>query len=182
MRLAVDFEQLHQELSDYIVEGSQERYRLDWPGKREALALSNAPIAKTLRPELEQSVSFENTSNAFVEGDNLDALKLLQEMYLGQVKIIYIDPPYNTGSDLIYEDDFTDYSEDFLIQTNQKDYTGNRLVSNPELNGRFHSDWLSMIYPRLQLARNLLSDDGAMFISISNDEFHNLKKICDEIF
>lgn len=182
VRLAVDFDQLRQELSDHIVEGPQERYRLDWPGKREALALANAPIAKTLRPFEAESSSFSSTQNLFIDGDNLEALKLLQESYLGQIKLIYIDPPYNTGSDLIYDDDFSDLTEDFLISTNQKDNVGNRLVANPESNGRFHSEWLSMMYSRLKLSRNLLSDDGAVFISIANDEFQNLKKICDEIF
>ena len=182
LRLAVDFDQLRQELSAHIVEGGQERYRLDWPGKREALALSNAPIAKTLRPIEADSECFENTQNLFIEGDNLEALKLLQEMYLGQIKIIYIDPPYNTGSDLIYDDEFCEPTEDFLIKSNQKDPLGNRLVANPDSKGRFHSDWLSMMYTRLRLARNLLKDDGAIFISIANDEFHNLRKICDEVF
>ena len=178
----MDFDQLRQELSDHIVEGPQERYRLDWPGKREALLLSNAPIAKTLRPAEAESVSFETTQNLFIEGDNLEALKLLQEMYLGHIKVIYIDPPYNTGSDLIYDDEFDEPTEDFLIKSNQRDESGNRLVSNAESNGRFHSDWLTMMYARLRLARNLLREDGAIFISIANDEFHNLRKICDEIF
>ena len=144
--------------------------------------LSNAPIAKTLRPAEAESVSFETTQNLFIEGDNLEALKLLQEMYLGHIKVIYIDPPYNTGSDLIYDDEFDEPTEDFLIKSNQRDESGNRLVSNAESNGRFHSDWLTMMYARLRLARNLLREDGAIFISIANDEFHNLRKICDEIF
>lgn len=162
LRLAVDFDQLKQELSDSIVEGPQERYRLDWPGKREALLAANAPIAKTLRPCREESVDFDTTKNLFVEGDNLDALKLLQETYLGKVKMIYIDPPYNTGNDFIYKDDFAENTEDFLKRSNQKDTEGNRLVTNTEANGRFHSDWLSMMYPRLKLARNLLRDDGVI--------------------
>lgn len=182
LRLAVDFDQLRQELSDYVVDGAQERYRLDWPGKREALALSNAAVAKTLRPIRAESESFDTTRNLFIEGDNLEVLKLLQDSYLGQIKIIYIDPPYNTGSDLIYDDDFSEYGEDFLIRSNQKDEYGNRLVANAESNGRFHSDWLSMMYPRLRLARNLLKEDGAIFISIANHEVHNLRKVCDEIF
>lgn len=182
VRLMVDFDQLRQELSDSIVEGPQERYRLDWPGKREALALANKPIAKTLRPQPNESEEFFSTRNLFIEGDNLEVVKLLQEVYLGQVKTIYIDPPYNTGSDLIYEDDFSESMEEFLITSNQREDSGNRLIANPESNGRFHSDWLSMMYSRLKLARNLLRDDGAIFISIANDEFHNLKKICDEIF
>ena len=181
-KLAVDFDQLRQELSESIVEGPQERYRLDWPGKREALLTANAPIAKTLRPCREESVDFDTTKNLFIEGDNLDALKLLQETYLGQVKMIYIDPPYNTGKDFIYKDNFSENAEEFLKRSNQKDEEGNRLVANTESNGRFHSDWLSMIYPRLKLARNLLRDDGVIFISIDDGEVYNLRKICNEIF
>ncbi|WP_067105269.1 site-specific DNA-methyltransferase [Sphingopyxis granuli] len=182
VRLAVDFDQLRQELSDNIVDGPQERYRLDWPGKREALALANAPIAKTLRPVIAESENFDATQNLFIEGDNLEVLKLLQTTYLGKIKLIYIDPPYNTGSDLIYEDDFSKCGSEFLIKSNQSDAYGNKLVANSESNGRFHSDWLSMMYARLKIARNLLRDDGAIFISIANDEFHNLRKICDEVF
>jgi adenine-specific DNA-methyltransferase len=182
LKLAVDFDQLRQELSDSIVEGPQERYQLNWPGKREALLTANAPIAKTLRPAPDESVDFENTKNLFIEGDNLEALKLLQETYLGKVNIIYIDPPYNTGNDFIYEDDFAESTEEFFLKSNQKDGSGNRLVANTESNGRFHSDWLTMIYPRLKLARSLLSDDGAIFISIDDNELVGLKKICDEIF
>ena len=182
LKLAVDFDQLKQELSDSIVEGPQERYHLNWPGKREALLTANAPIAKTLRPCREESVDFDTTKNLFIEGDNLDALKLLQETYLGKVKMIYIDPPYNTGNDFIYEDDFAENADEFLLRSNQKDEEGNRLVANTESNGRFHSDWLSMIYPRLKLARNLLRDDGVIFISIDDGEFQNLRKVCDEIF
>lgn len=182
LRLAVDFDQLRQELSDHIVEGPHERYRLDWPGKREALVVSNAPIAKTLRPLIEESVSFDKTRNLFIEGDNLDALKLLQENYLGLIKLIYIDPPYNTGNDFIYEDNFSQGSDVYLRSSNQVDGDGNRLVANTSANGRFHSDWLSLIYPRLRMARNLLSDDGAIFINIDDSELSNLKSICDEIF
>lgn len=182
IKLAIDFDQLKQELSSSIVEGPQERYHLNWPGKREALLTANAPIAKTLRPCREESVDFDTTQNLFIEGDNLDALKLLQETYLGQVKMIYIDPPYNRGDDLLYEDDFAENTEGFLIRTNQKDVYGNRLKSNNESNGRFHSDWLSKLYMRLKLARNLLSDEGVIFISIDDNEAHNLKKLCDEIF
>ena len=181
LTLAVDFDQLKQELSEAIVEGPQERYHLNWPGKREALLTANAPIAKTLRPCREESVDFDSTQNLFIEGDNLEALKLLQETYLGKVKMIYIDPPYNTGNDFIYEDDFAENSEEFLKRSNQKDEQGNRLIANTEANGRFHSDWLSMIYPRLKLARNLLREDGVIFISI-DEEITNLKKICDEVF
>ncbi len=182
LKLAVDFDQLKQELSDSIVEGPQERYNLNWPGKREALLTANAPIAKTLRPCREESVDFDTTKNLFIEGDNLDALKLLQETYLGKVKMIYIDPPYNTGNDFIYEDDFAENTDEFLLRSNQKDEEGNRLVANTESNGRFHSDWLSMIYPRLKLARNLLRDDGVIFISIDDGEVAQLRKMCDEVF
>ncbi|GBE29017.1 putative methyltransferase [bacterium BMS3Bbin04] len=182
LKLSVDFDQLRQELSESIVEGPQERYHLNWPGKREALLTANAPIAKTFRPCREESVDFDTTKNLFIEGDNLDALKLLQETYLGKVKMIYIDPPYNTGNDFIYEDDFAENSEEFLKRSNQKDEEGNRLVANTESNGRFHSDWLSMVYPRLKLARNLLKDDGVIFISINDGEAHNVRKACDEIF
>jgi len=182
LKLAIDFDQLRQELSDSIVEGPQERYRLDWPGKREALLTANAPIAKTLRPCREESVDFDTTKNLFIKGDNLEALKLLQETYLGQVKMIYIDPPYNTGNDFIYEDDFAENTEEFLKRSNQKDEEGNRLVANTSANGRFHSDWLTMIYARLRLARNLLCDDGLIFMSIDTGEEANLTKIGDEIF
>ncbi|SLM61744.1 MULTISPECIES: site-specific DNA-methyltransferase [Dickeya] len=182
VKLAVDFDQLRQELADSIVEGPQERYHLNWPGKREALLTANAPIAKTLRPVREESVEFDTTKNLFIEGDNLEALKLLQETYLGKVKLIYVDPPYNTGSDFIYEDDFAENSEEYLLRSNQKDTHGNRLVANSESNGRFHSDWLSMIYPRLKLARSLLADDGVIFLSIDDNESANLKHILDEIF
>lgn len=182
IKLAVDFDLLKQELSGQIVEGPQERYHLNWPGKREALLTANAPIAKTLRPARDESVNFDTTKNLFIEGDNLEALKLLQETYLGKIKMIYIDPPYNTGNDFIYEDDFAEDVEEFKLRTNQKDAQGNRLVANTESNGRFHSDWLSFIYPRLKLARNLLSDDGLIFASIDSGEVANLRKIMDEIF
>lgn len=179
---AVDFDLLRQELSDHIVEGPQERYRLDWPGKRAAAFAANAPIAKTLRPIREESVDFDTTKNLFIEGDNLEALKLLQESYLGKVKLIYIDPPYNTGSDFVYEDDFAASRSDYLARSGQSASTGERLVVNTESNGRFHSDWLSMMYPRLKLARNLLSDDGVIFISIDDHEASQLRKLCDEVF
>jgi adenine-specific DNA-methyltransferase len=182
LKLAVDFDQLRQELSESIVEGPQERYHLNWPGKREALLTANAPIAKTLRPCREESADFDTTKNLFIEGDNLEALKLLQETYLGKVKMIYIDPPYNTGKDFIYEDDFAENSDEFLKRSNQKDEEGNRLVANTEANGRFHSDWLSMMYARLKLARNLIGDDGAIFISIDDNEIQNLRVLCDEVF
>ena len=182
VRRSIDFDQLRQELSTSIVEGPQERYQLNWPGKREALLTANAPIAKTLRPCRAESVDFDTTKNLFIEGDNLDALKLLQETYLNKVKLIYIDPPYNTGNDFIYEDDFAVDSESYKFQSTQEDAVGNRLVANTEVNGRFHSAWLSMIYSRLKLSRNLLSEDGVIFISIDDSEASSLKKICDEIF
>ena len=182
VKLAVDFDQLRQELAESIVEGPQERYHLNWPGKREALLAANAPIAKTLRPRWKESVDFENTKNLFIEGDNLDSLKLLQETYLGKVKMIYIDPPYNTGNDFIYDDDFSLTADEFLRRSNQKDETGNRLVANTESNGRFHSDWLSMMYPRLKLASRLLRDDGIAYIHIDDNEVDTLGKLCSEIF
>ncbi|OHC63214.1 MAG: DNA methyltransferase [Rhodocyclales bacterium GWA2_65_19] len=182
LKRAIDFDQLRQELSDHIVEGPRERYHLDWPGKREALLAANAPIAKTLRPCREESVDFDTTKNLFIEGDNLDALKLLQETYLGKVKLIYIDPPYNTGRDFIYDDDFADDAENYLERSNQTDAEGARLVANTDSNGRFHSDWLSMIYSRLRLARNLLRDDGVLFVSIDDHEVDNLRKVCTEVF
>lgn len=181
-RLAIDFDQLRQELDEGLVEGPQERYHLNWPGKRAAMIAANAPIAKTLRPCRDESVDFDTTKNLFIEGDNLDALKLLQETYLGRVKMIYIDPPYNTGSDFIYEDDFAEDSTSYFERSRQVDEKGNRLIANPESNGRFHSDWLSMMLPRLRLARNLLSDDGVIFLSIDDFEVSNLRALCDEIF
>ena len=183
VRQAIDFDQLRQELSDHlIVDGPAERYRLDWPGKREAILTANAPIAKTLRPYREESVDFDTTNNLFIEGDNLDALKLLQETYLSKVKLIYIDPPYNTGNDFIYNDDFAEESESYLLRSNQEDDSGGRLVSNSETNGRFHSDWLSMMYGRLRLARNLLAEDGAICISISDVELKNVIALGNEVF
>ncbi|MBI5666351.1 MAG: site-specific DNA-methyltransferase [Nitrospirae bacterium] len=182
LKKAIAFDQLRQELSTSVVDGPRERYQLNWPGKREALLAANAPIAKTLRPCREESVDFDTTQNLFIEGDNLDALKLLQETYLNKVKMIYIDPPYNTGNDFVYDDDFTEDTETYFQRSNQKDEVGNRMVANTEANGRFHSDWLSMMYPRLKLARNLLREDGVIFISIDDGEQANVKRICDEIF
>jgi len=182
LKKAIDFDLLRQELSSSIVDGPQERYQLNWPGKREALLMANAPIAKTLRPFRGESIDFDSTRNLFIEGDNLEALKLLQEVYLNRVKMIYIDPPYNTGNDFIYDDDFSENSEAYFERSNQQDATGRRLVANTEANGRFHSDWLSMMYPRIKLAWNLLKDDGSLFISIDDNEVDSLKKICDEIF
>ena len=182
VKLAVDFDQLRQELVDSIVDGPQERYQLNWPGKREALLTANAPVAKTLRPCRDESADFDTTKNLFIEGDNLDALKLLQETYLGKVKMIYMDPPYNTGSDFIYEDDFSEDHGSYLLKSNQTDAEGNRLVANNESNGRFHSNWLSMIYSRIKLARNLLKEDGILAISIDDNEVSNLLHVADEIF
>lgn len=188
IKLAVDFDQLRQELSDALVEGPAERYQLNWPGKREALLMANAPIAKTLRPVSESAgaaeghVDFESTKNIFIEGDNLDALKLLQETYLGKVKMIYIDPPYNTGKDFVYADDFANDTADFLFRSNQVDQQGNRLTTNPEVSGRFHSDWLSMMYSRLKLSRHLLKEDGVIVIHIDENEYPNLEKILAEIY
>ena len=182
IKKAIDFDLLRQELSGTIVEGPQERYHLNWPGKREALLAANAPIARTLRPCREESVDFDTTQNLFIEGDNLDALKLLQETYLSKVKMIYIDPPYNTGKDFIYSDNFNIDKAEYEQESGQRDESGGRLVANLESNGRFHSDWLSMMYSRLKLARNLLKDDGIIFISIDDGEVANLRKMCDEIF
>lgn len=182
LKRAIDFDQLRQELSDHIVEGPTERYHLNWPGKREALLAANAPIAKTLRPCREESVDFDTTKNLFIEGDNLDALKLLQETYLGRVKMIYIDPPYNTGNDFIYEDDFSISSTKYMVDSQQRSTSGEPLVLNPESNGRFHSDWLSMMLPRLRLARNILAEDGMMCVQVDDNEAANLKSVCDEVF
>ncbi|HBQ28928.1 MAG TPA: site-specific DNA-methyltransferase [Desulfotomaculum sp.] len=179
---AVDFELLKQELSDRVVEGDRERYQLTWPGKKEAVLMANMPINKTLRPVKEESVDWENTGNLYIEGDNLEALKILQESYLNKIKCIYIDPPYNTGKDFIYKDNFKQSREEYLAESGQVDDDGNRLFQNTESNGRFHSDWLSMMYPRLKLARNLLREDGVIFVSIDDNEVHNLRKICDEVF
>ena len=179
---AIDFDMLRQELSRDIIDTGEERYQFTWPGKRDAIRLANSPIAATLRPVREDSVDFDNTQNLYIEGDNLDVLKLLRETYLGKVKMIYIDPPYNTGNDFVYEDDFSQTAGDYLANSGQYDEQGNRLVANTESNGRFHTDWLNMIYPRLKVARDLLSDDGVIFISIDDNEVENLRKICDEIF
>lgn len=182
LRLAVDFDQLRQELSSVLVEGPGERYALSWAGKREALLSANAPVALTLRPIREDSVNFDETRNLFVEGDNLDALRALQESYVGKVKVIYIDPPYNTGEDLMYGDDFAVTESDYLVRSVQVDDESKRLVANRETNGRFHSDWLSSLYPRLRLARSLLREDGVIFISIDDHELANLLRLCDEVF
>jgi adenine-specific DNA-methyltransferase len=177
---AVDFDLLRQELSGHLVEGPRERYQLDWPGKRAAFLAADAPVARTLRPVRGESVDFDATRNIFIEGDNLDTLKLLQESYLGKVKLIYIDPPYNTGGDFVYADDFAETTAEYLARSGQAD-SGGRLVSNTEASGRFHSDWLSMMYPRLKLARNLLTEDGAIFVSIDSTEHANLVKLLNEV-
>ena len=178
----IDFDMLKQELSHSLVEGREERYQFTWPDKKQAILTANAPINKTLRPRREESVNFDETENLYIEGDNLEVLKLLQETYLGKIKMIYIDPPYNTGNDFVYNDDFAQDADDYMSNSGQTDEEGNRLVANTESNGRFHTDWLNMIYPRLKLARDLISDDGVIFISIDDNEVENLKKVCDEIF
>lgn len=178
---AVDFDALKERLGD-VAEGNRERYQFTWPGKREAKRLAREPIAKTLRPVKERSKDWDTTRNLYIEGDNLDALKLLRENYAGKVKLIYIDPPYNTGHDFVYDDDFSQAHDEFNAESGEYNEEGGRLVANPESNGRFHSDWCSMIYPRLLLARDLLTQDGAIFISIDDNEIQNLRKICDEIF
>lgn len=180
--LAIDFDKLRQELSSEIVEGREERYQFTWPDKKKAILLANSPINATLRPCREESVDFDNTQNLYIEGDNLDVLKCLKETYLGKVKMIYIDPPYNTGNDFVYEDDFAESTSEYLANSGQYDEQGNRLVTNSETNGRFHTDWLNMIYPRLKVARDLLTEDGVIFISIDENEVQNLKKVCTEIF
>ena len=179
---AIDKDILMQEIATRVVEGRDERYQFTWPDKRQAILAANAPLSKTLRPAREESVNFDEMENLYIEGDNLDVLKLLQETYLGKIKMIYIDPPYNTGSDFVYKDDFKQSAEEYIEASGQYDEEGNRLEKNMETNGRFHTDWLNMIYPRLKLARNLLSDDGVIFISIDDNEQANLKKVCDEIF
>jgi adenine-specific DNA-methyltransferase len=179
---SIDFDQLRQELSTSVVEGPQERYQLNWPGKREALLTANAPIAKTLRPCREESVDFDTTQNLFIEGDNLDALRLLQETYLNKVKLIYIDPPYNTGNDFIYEDDFAESTGSYFERSNQANDAGQRMIANTESNGRLHSDWMSMMYPRLKLARNLLREDGVIFVNIGEEEVANTEIMLSEVF
>ena len=178
----VDFEKLQQNLSDVIISGREERYQFTWPDKKKAILLANSPVNAALRPCREESVDFDNTQNLYIEGDNLDVLKCLKETYLHKVKMIYIDPPYNTGNDFVYEDDFAESSAEYLANSGQFDEQDNRLVTNTESNGRFHTDWLNMIYPRLKVARDLLTDDGVIFISIDEHESHNLRKVCDEIF
>lgn len=185
---AIDFDVLRQELSDSIVEGREERYQFTWPDKKKAMLAANAPITATLRPVVADSVGKDGTpggfdsENLYIEGDNLEVLKLLQETYLGKVKMIYIDPPYNTGNDMLYDDNFTQTSAEYMENSGQLDKERNRLVTNPESNGRFHTDWLNMIFPRLRLAKSLLAEDGVVFISIDDGELDNLRKVCDEVF
>ena len=179
---AIDKDVLMQEISCTVVDGKEERYQFTWPDKKKSVLLANAPISKTLRPCREESVDFDTTENLYIEGDNLEVLKLLQETYLGKIKMIYIDPPYNTGNDFVYEDDFAQSTEEYLANSGQYDEDGNRLFKNLDSNGRFHTDWLNMMYPRLRLAKDLLTDDGVIFISIDDNEQENMKKVCDEIF
>ena len=179
---AIDKDVLMQEINTKVVDGNEERYQFTWPDKKKSVLLANAPINKTLRPCREESVDFDNTENLYIEGDNLEVLKLLQETYLGKIKMIYIDPPYNTGNDFVYEDDFAISMSEYLANSGQYDAEGNRMFANLESNGRFHTDWLNMLYPRLKLAKSLLTEDGAIFISIDENEVNTLKNICDEIF
>ena len=180
--VAIDFDQLRQELSKDIVEGAEERYQFTWPEKRNAIRLANAPTTDTLRPCREESVDFDNTQNLYIEGDNLQVLKLLRENYLGKVKMIYIDPPYNTGNDFVYNDNFDQDKQEYVHNSGQYDEEGYQMVTNTESNGRFHTDWLNMIYPRLKVAKDLLSEDGVIFISIGDNECTNLGKVCNEVF
>ena len=185
-QLGIDFEKLQAELSDELIGDGEERYQFTWPDKRAAARLANTPTTMTLRPCREESVDFDHTQNLYIEGDNLDVLKVLRETYLGKVKMIYIDPPYNTGNDFVYNDDFSQSKEEFEVVSGHYDQDGNQVVTpmsrNLESNGRFHTDWLNMMYPRLKVARDLLTDDGVIFISIDDNEQKNLKNICDEVF
>lgn len=178
---AIDKDVLMQEISCKVVDGNEERYQFTWPDKKKSVLLANAPINKTLRPCREESVDFDNTENLYIEGDNLEVLKLLQETYLGKIKMIYIDPPYNTGNDFVYDDDFSQSTDEYLANSGQYDDDGNRLVKNLDSNGRFHTDWLNMIYPRIRLAKDLLSDDGLIVISIDDNEYKNMRNVCDEV-
>lgn len=180
--LGIDFDVLKQELSNELIDEKQERYQMTWPDKKKAMLLANSKINAALRPLKEKSVDFDNTKNIYIEGDNLDVLKLLRETYLNKVKMIYIDPPYNTGNDFVYEDDFAQSTEEYIANSGQYDEQGNRMVLNNESNGRFHTDWLNMIYPRLKIAKDLLSEDGFIFISLDDNEYSNAIKICNEIF
>lgn len=180
--LAIDFDVLKQELSAELIDDKEERYQMTWPDKKKSILLANTPISATLRPCKEESVDFDNTQNLYIEGDNLDVLKLLQETYLGKIKMIYIDPPYNTGNDFVYNDDFRVESEEWSEMSGDYDEQGNRLFQNTESNGRFHTDWLNMIYPRLKVAKDLLSDDGVLVVSMDDNEITNLQKVVKEIF
>ena len=182
LQQCIDFDVLRQELSKDVVEGVQERYQFTWPDKKKAIRLANAPTTMTLRPCREESVDFDNTQNLYIEGDNLEVLKLLRENYLGKVKVIYIDPPYNTGNDFVYEDDFSQATASYLSNSGQTDAEGNRLVLNSESNGRFHTDWLNMMYSRLKVGRDLLASEGVLFVSIDDNEQTNIKKLCEEVF
>lgn len=177
----VDFDLLKQELSKELIDENKERYQMTWPNKKQAVLKANTEIAKTLRPCREESEDYDNTENIYIEGDNLDVLKVLRQTYMHKVKMIYIDPPYNTGNDFIYKDNYSKDREEYLEESGQVDEDGNRMFKNPESNGRFHTDWLNMIYPRLRVAKDLLTDDGVIFISIDDNEQANLKKVCDEI-
>lgn len=179
---AIDKDVLMQEISCKVVDGNEERYQFTWPDKKKSVLLANAPINKTLRPCREESVDFDGTENLYIEGDNLEVLKLLQETYLGKIKMIYIDPPYNTGNDFVYEDDFAENTDEYLANSGQFDEVGNRLVTNTENNGRFHTDWLNMIYPRLKIAKNLLTEDGVILVHIDDNEYENLTKLGNEVF
>lgn len=179
---AIDADVLRQEISCKVVEGKDERYQFTWPDKKKAVLLVNAPIDKTLRPCRKKSVDFDSAENVYIEGDNLDVLKLLKETYLEKIKLIYIDPPYNTGSDLVYEDDFTTDINTYMTNSGAVDEEGNRLIKNTDTNGRFHTDWLNMLFPRLKIARDLLREDGLIMISMDENENTNLKKMCDELF
>ena len=179
---AIDAQRLAQEINSVVLEGNDDRYQFTWPDKRKAQLAANAPISATLRPCREESVDFDTTGNLYIEGDNLDVLKCLKETYSGKIKMIYIDPPYNTGNDFVYNDDFAESAGEYLAKSGQYDDQGNRLVTNTESNGRYHTDWLNMIYPRLKVARDLLTDDGVIFISIDDNEVENLRKVCDEVF
>ena len=180
--LGIDFEKLRDELSSDVIDEGEERYQFTWPDKKAHAHLANTPTNKTLRPCREESVDFDHTQNLYIEGDNLDVLKVLRETYLGKVKMIYIDPPYNTGNDFVYNDDFSQSADEYQENSGQTDENGNRLVQNTESNGRFHTDWLNMIYPRLKVAKDLLAEDGVIFISIDDNEVENLKKVCNEVF
>ena len=179
---AIDKDVLMQEINTKVVDGKEERYQFTWPDKKKSVLLANAPISKTLRPCREESVDFDTTENLYIEGDNLEVLKLLQETYLGKIKMIYIDPPYNTGNDFVYADNFAQTSEEYFAVSGMYDDEGNRLFTNSDSNGRFHTDWLNMIYTRLKLAKDMLSDDGAIFIHIDEHEVYSLTMVCNEIF